>query len=114
MASTGRRDDRSEQADGWRRLYRTRQWQGIRTAQLSAQPLCAMCLEDGRVTSATICNHIDKASKGTVEGFYAGPFNSLCKTHHDATQQSYERTGLMRGCDEDGWPIDKRHGWNAL
>lgn len=110
---TGRRDDRSEQADGWRRLYRTRQWQAIRTAQLSACPLCAMCLEDGRTTPATICNHIDKSAKATVEGFYAGPFNSLCAPHHDSTQQRFERTGLMRGCDEDGWPRDRRHGWNA-
>lgn len=72
-----------------------------------------MCLEDGRTTAATICNHVDKEAKVTVEGFFAGPFSSLCKTHHDATQQSYERTGLMRGCDESGWPRDKRHGWNA-
>lgn len=105
-------DRRSEQAEGWRRLYKTRQWQGIRTAQLSAHPLCAMCLEDGHTTPATICNHVDKSAKATVEGFYAGPFNSLCAAHHDSTQQSDERTGRIKGCDESGWPRDPRHAWN--
>lgn len=105
-------DRRSEQAEGWRRLYRTRQWQGIRTAQLAAHPLCAMCLEDGRTTAATICNHVDKDSKATVEGFFAGPFNSLCATHHDSTQQRFEKRGVMPGCGTDGVPLDAGHHWN--
>ena len=107
-----RRDQRSEAAEQWRRLYRTARWQGIRRGQLAARPLCAMCLEDGHTRAATICNHVDKDAKQTKEGFFAGPFNSLCKTHHDSTQQRQERTGHVIGCDADGWPRDPEHPWN--
>jgi 5-methylcytosine-specific restriction protein A len=110
MASMGKRDDRSEAAQEYRRLYRTARWQRTRTAQLARHPLCAMCLP--RLTPATICDHADKASKATEAGFFAGPFNSLCKTHHDSTRQREERRGHVIGCDESGLPLDPRHHWN--
>lgn len=103
-------DLRSEAAAEYRRLHRTRQWQETRARQLSAHPLCAMCLP--RVTAATVCDHVDKDSKATEEGFFAGPFQSLCKTHHDSTKQREERRGRIIGCDDDGVPLDPKHHWN--
>lgn len=103
-------DKRSEAASEYRRLYRTRRWLQTRADQLSRHPLCFMCLP--RVTAATVCDHVDKASKATEEGFFAGPFQSLCKTHHDSTKQREEKRGHRIGCDDDGWPIDPKHHWN--
>lgn len=111
MASTGRRDDRSAESEAWRKLYKTARWQRTRTAQLSQHPLCAMCLP--RLTPATVCDHADKGSKATEEGFFAGPFNSLCKTHHDSTRQREERRGYVIGCDENGLPLDPKHHWHG-
>lgn len=105
-------DQRSEQAGQYRWLYRTKRWLETRARQLSEHPLCAMCLEDGRITAATVCNHVDKDSKLTIEGFFAGPFNSLCTTHHDSTQQRMEKRGHGIGSDAAGMPLDPNHHWN--
>lgn len=107
-----RRDQRSEQADAYRRLYRTTRWLRIRAAQLAAHPLCRTCLEHGRTTAATVCNHMDKEAKATVEGFYAGPFSSECTPCHDSIIQRQERRGYVIGCDESGQPRDPQHLWN--
>lgn len=110
MASTGRRDDRSAEAQVWRRLYKTARWQGIRRAQLAAHPLCRTCLQQKRTTRATVCNHLDKNAKATVEGFYAGPFSSECGPCHDAVVGRDERradAGKLptRAFGADGWPL---------
>ena len=112
MAGPGRRDARSEASAAYRHLYRTARWRRLRLAQLAAHPLCASCLTMGRTTPASVCNHADKAAKATPEGFYAGPFTSLCALHHDSTQQREERRGYQIGCGLDGTPNDPRHHWN--
>ena len=70
-----------------------------------------MCLP--RVTPATVCDHVDKDSKRTVDGFFGGPFQSLCKDHHDSTKQRQEKRGHVIGCDEAGVPLDPNHPWNV-
>ena len=103
-------DTRSEAAHEYRRLYRTRRWRDVRADQLSRHPLCTMCLP--RVTAASVVDHVIKDSKRTEDGFFAGPFQSLCKTHHDSTKQREERRGHVIGCDDDGVPLDPNHHWN--
>jgi hypothetical protein len=71
-----------------------------------------MCAAAGRTTAATVCDHVDPKSKATEEGFFAGPFASLCKLHHDSTKQREERRGHVIGCGEDGIPLDAGHHWN--
>jgi len=110
MASTGRRDDRSAEAEAWRKLYKTGKWQAIRKAQLSAHPLCRTCLKSGKTTAATVCNHIDKDAKRTDAGFYAGPFSSECATCHDVVIGRDERRAddgrlPTQAFGADGWPI---------
>ncbi|WP_269076433.1 hypothetical protein [Sphingobium cupriresistens] len=37
--------------------------------------------------------------------FWAGPFQSLCKQHHDSDKQRMERGGKAKaGIGVDGWP----------
>lgn len=102
--------ERSTAALEYRRFYNTKRWRQTRTDQLFRHPLCFMCLP--RVTAAIVCDHVDKASKATEEGFFAGPFQSLCKPHHDSTKQREERSGRVIGCDDDGVPLDPKHHWN--
>ena len=63
-------------------MYQNTRWRKRRAEQLRKFPLCEKCLEQGRAVEATVCDHIDP-HKGDLEKFWAGPFQSLCKTHHD-------------------------------
>lgn len=108
-----RRDARSAQAQGYRHLYKTARWQRTRAAQLQAQPLCQACRNIGRITEATVCNHADPAAKATEQGFFAGPFTSLCASCHDAGEQKAERAGYSAEAGSDGWPTDPAHPCNG-
>jgi 5-methylcytosine-specific restriction endonuclease McrA len=92
-------------------LYGTAAWQKIRRTHLMENPLCVFCLRDKRTTAATVVDHI-KPHRGNAELFFAGPFQSLCKTHHDSTKQRQEKSGVVVGGDESGEPIDPNHHWH--
>lgn len=66
----------------WSHLYNNSRWRKLRLRQLSKDPLCKDCLNQGLVTEATVCDHIDP-HKGDMAMFWEGPFQSLCKYHHD-------------------------------
>jgi 5-methylcytosine-specific restriction protein A len=71
----------------WLHLYHDTRWSdpvyGLRAQQLKKEPLCRDCLRDGRLSDATIADHI-VPHRGNEELFY-DPDNlqSLCKLHHD-------------------------------
>jgi 5-methylcytosine-specific restriction protein A len=115
-----RRDRRSPEADAYRRFYHLARWKhpitGVRARQLTKQPLCEMCLKAGRFTVATVCDHVDPTSKETEEGFFRGPFQSLCDAEpwrcHSSKKQKIETIGFEPGCDVKGRPTDAAHPWN--
>jgi 5-methylcytosine-specific restriction protein A len=107
-----RPDRRSAQAEAYRRFYRTARWQRTRADQLAKQPLCETCQSQGRIAAATVCNHADKDSKATEEGFFAGPFTSECQPCHDSVIQKQEKRGHIIGADASGRPLDPGHHWN--
>ena len=107
-------DRRSPEAAAYRKLYNTRQWRETRSAQLTREPLCRACLARDIITPATVCNHLDKAAKATTEGFFAGPFSSLCTRCHDAGEQKAESAGFSGEADASGWPTDPRHPANQI
>lgn len=72
-----------------------------------------MCEKQGRVTAATVCDHVDPKTKANPETFFAGPFQSLCSTHHNSSKQRDEKRGFVGGCDAQGRPNDPRHPWNV-
>lgn len=74
-------------------LYSHRRWRRIRADQLRREPLCRFCDSNGRVTEATVCDHIDP-HRGDLAKFWAGPFQSLCKHCHDGEKQRLEKAGL--------------------
>ena len=105
------RDKRSPEAREYRKLYDTARWKRIRIDQLTLEPYCRMCKEEGKVRLATIVDHVID-HKGDIDLFYNGERQSLCKTHHDGVKQSQSHTGFRKGFDEGGVPLDKNHPWN--
>lgn len=102
---------RSGHSSEYSHLYKTYKWQQIRKRHLEQEPLCVMCEDDGIATLATVCDHIEP-HKGDIYKFHAGPFQSLCKKHHDSTKAREENSGVVVGCDVNGDPIDPNHHWN--
>jgi len=107
---------RSPQAEAYRKLYWTNRWKRVRAEQLFNQPLCENCQRYGRVTVATVCDHVDPRTKLDPNTFFAGPFQSLCDADpwrcHSKVKQSEERLGYVKGSTEDGRPVAADHPWN--
>ena len=81
----------------------TGRWEKARGAFLRAHPNCQMCAEAGRITPATIVDHV-VPHRGNQRLFWdTANWQPLCKRHHDAAKQRQERGG-QRGVDADGWP----------
>lgn len=89
-----------------KKLYSTARWLVIRAMQLRKEPLCRHCRSIGRITEATVCDHVTP-HRGDRLAFYAGPFQSLCSTCHDGAKQASERAGHDVGCDAAGNPIGR-------
>jgi HNH endonuclease len=83
-------------AGGWvsDRRYCSRRWRKIAAEQLAAEPLCAECHKQGKVTAATVCDHV-VPHRGNDEAFWYGERQSLCASCH-GTKSASERL-----CDGD-------------
>jgi threonine dehydrogenase-like Zn-dependent dehydrogenase len=68
-----------------------RRWINKAKAQLQAEPVCAMCLVHGRVTAATVADHVTP-HRGDARLFWEGTLQSLCRvcraTFEDCTNGS--------------------------
>lgn len=84
--------------------YKTARWQRLRASHLADNPLCVMCWNEGRTTIATICDH-EKPHRGDETKFWAGPFQSLCASHHNSDKQRIEKGGKPKPrISLSGWP----------
>jgi 5-methylcytosine-specific restriction protein A len=67
--------------------------------------LCAMCMSEGRVTTANQVDHILSKAKGGTDNY--NNLQSLCETHH--TQKTIEETGKSYKPKQriglDGFPL---------
>lgn len=66
-------------------------WQKRREDQLRKEPLCRYCQAEGRVTPATVADHITP-HRGDKE-LFKGPLQSLCETCHSSVKQREEKEG---------------------
>ena len=99
------------------RLYHLALWKGPkgrRLAQLRTDPFCRFCSLMGRVTEATVADHVERwrEQPDPETAFWNGELQSLCVTHHNITKQQIETRGYHTMCDEGGWPIDPNHPAN--
>ncbi|KTR02057.1 hypothetical protein NS365_22510, partial [Aureimonas ureilytica] len=66
-------------------------WQKARALFLTEHPLCCRCHAEGRVTPATVVDHITP-HKGDQTLFWDQKnWQPLCKPHHDGAKQAEER-----------------------
>jgi 5-methylcytosine-specific restriction enzyme A len=73
----------------WQRWYSTAAWRKRRAHQLTIEPLCRMCLAEGRTTPATVADHV-VPHRGNPGLFWQGELQSLCATCHSRFKQSQE------------------------
>lgn len=84
-------DARRRRVHAWRGWYNLRIWrQVIRPRELAKNPLCARCLALDIVEPSVIVDHVG-GHKGDWSKFINGPFETMCKTHHDSVVQAEER-----------------------
>ena len=84
------RDDRGSSTD---QGYGVR-WRRARAAWLAAHPLCAECEREGRVTPASVVDHIIP-HRGDYGLFWDGDnWQSLCRDHHQ-TKTNKERASTV-------------------
>ncbi len=84
--------------DSWRNGKTTAErgyggrWQRARKRHLLEHPLCVMCEDEGRVTAATIVDHI-VPHRGSPDLFWnRDNWQSLCKPHHDGEKRRIEQS----------------------
>lgn len=90
-----RPEDKPRPLGPWRAWYGTARWLRLRAAQLRDAPLCRLCMDAGRVTPATVCDHVEP-HRGDPVRFWGGPFQSLCASCHSGTKQAEEQSSLQR------------------
>jgi 5-methylcytosine-specific restriction protein A len=89
-------------------LYGTQRWKRRRRLHLAQHPLCATCEAQGKLTPATVADHVTP-HRGDPQLFWFGPLVSLCATHHSGTKQQQETRGYATDIGADGWPVDQQH-----
>lgn len=113
--SHNRAHDQKRRAEKpWRAWYKMKAWcgpGGRRLTQLAKVPWCEPCERDGKVSNATVANHLIP-HRGDPYLFWHGALESVCKTCHDSKIQSAEAQGFRTDLDDDGWPVDPNHPFN--
>ena len=87
-------------------------WRLARNRFLTKHPLCRMCQEVGRVSAATLVDHI-RPHRGNMRLFWdMSNWQALCAPCHDGAKQKQDISGKVVGCGVDGLPLDHDHPWN--
>jgi len=93
MQEYNRRYNRKERPKYSEQLYNTARWQRLRKRVLLKHPLCVECERHGRVTPATVVDHI-VPHKGNLELFWdESNLQPLCKRCHDSKTVGEGRWG---------------------
>jgi 5-methylcytosine-specific restriction protein A len=93
----------------WSHLYFGKEWRRARARFLREHPLCAMCDRFGKVTAATVVDHI-RPHRGDMALFWDQTnWSPLCKPCHDGPKQRRDKTGV--GADINGYPLNPNKHW---
>ena len=88
-----------------------RDWRKVRALVLADEPLCRLCTQQGRVTAATVVDHIIRIKVRPDLRLARENLQPLCKACHDSAAQSRDRRGYLKGTGVDGCPLDPNHPW---
>jgi 5-methylcytosine-specific restriction protein A len=94
----------------WKRWYGLERWRQRARGQLMLEPLCRICEIKGKVTAASIADHITP-HRGDPRLFWEGKLQSLCPACHSGLKRQTERRGYSTEVGPDGYPTDHRHPW---
>ncbi|WP_330547708.1 HNH endonuclease [Caminicella sporogenes] len=67
----------------YKKLYNSSSWQRLRKKVLTKHPLCVECEEKGRLTPATVVDHIVPHHGNEALFWDEDNLQSLCKSCHD-------------------------------
>ena len=95
---------------GWREWYQLERWREKAREQLSAEPLCRICLQRNLVVPASVADHVTE-HHGDRRAFWYGALQSLCAECHASAKRIETLHGYLPGTDENGEPTDPRHPW---
>ena len=95
----------------WRSWYSKPRWSRLARHQLQSNPLCCMCLKEGKVVAASIADHVIP-HRGDPQLFWFGALQSMCELHHKSYKQKQENKGYDSHIGNDGWPTDPLHPVN--
>ena len=99
------------EASAARRGY-DRRWRNARATYLRTHPLCVMCEAAGRVTEATVVDHIVPHKGDSALFWDRKNWQPLCDHHHGSAKQREEQRGYSATVGPNGWPFDPRHPAN--
>lgn len=71
-----------EKSIGHQQVYHTEDWKKLRKEALQIQPLCEVCLAEGRVQEAQEVDHMVPISVAPEKAFEIDNLWPLCKSHH--------------------------------
>ena len=95
------------------RLYDNQRWRKVRRMHLAEHPMCVMCERQGRVTAATVVDHI-VPHEGNADLFWdMSNWQSLCYACHNSIKKQQELYGYSQAAGTDGLPLDANHPWNT-
>lgn len=86
-----------------RKIYKSTRWRKLRALKIAEQPLCEMCLAEGKTTIAEDVHHIqsfmstdDKVLRIALAYDYEN-LMSICKTHHQMIHNKSNRNDIKGG-----------------
>jgi HNH endonuclease len=81
----------------------TRRWRAMRAEQLRRHPICEFCHR----ARAVEVDHVVPRSQGGDDT----RLQALCHSCHARKTAADKMGRLIRGCDANGRPLDRRHHW---
>ena len=83
-------------------------WRKLRRSVLSSEPLCRMCIAQGKTVPATDVDHRDNdpSNNNLVN------LQPLCHECHSRKTQRDMGHNVAMGCANDGTPLDPWHPWH--
>lgn len=99
-------------ASRWTAMYRTPEWRALRARHLRSHPWCVYCLQQGHQVRGTVVDHRIPHRGDRTLFLDAKNLQTCCKDHHDAVKQKLEKSGVLRGADASGMPVDPNHHWH--
>lgn len=96
-----------------RNLYCSKRWRRRRARQLKREPHCRLCALRAVTVQAEHVDHVEPVPEPVMRHlreFWHGALQSLCiGCHSRKTVTERSGTPQVKGCTEDGTPVDPNH-----